>query len=91
MGVAVNLSLVSPAPILDCLDRCDRCGSRAYVWTILTFPSSATGELLWCRHHWLKHRDKVQLFVSVIVDESRELFKHVKDDKHWVEGKVGRP
>jgi hypothetical protein len=81
IGVTVSLAVVSPAPILDHADRCDRCGSRAYVWTILTFPSSATGELLWCRHHWLKHRDAVQTFVSVIVDESRQLFKHVEDDR----------
>jgi hypothetical protein len=81
-GVAVSLAVVSPAPILDHADRCDRCGSRAYVWTILTFPSSATGELLFCRHHWLQHRAKVQPFVSVIVDECRSLFKHVEDDKH---------
>lgn len=81
---------LSPAPILDCKDRCDRCGSQAYVWTILTFPSSATGELLWCRHHWLEHRETVRPFVSVIVDECRQLFKHIEDD-HWVEGKAGRP
>jgi hypothetical protein len=61
------------------------------VWTILTFPSSATGELLWCRHHWLEHRATVRPFVSVIVDECRQLFEHVKDDKHWIEGKgVGK-
>jgi hypothetical protein len=81
---------LAPAPILDHADRCDRCGSRAYVWTILVFPSTFTGELLWCRHHWLEHRDAVAPFIAVIVDESRQLFEHVKDDRHWVEGTAAR-
>ena len=79
----------APAPILDSADRCDRCSSRAYVWTILAFPKGVTGELLWCRHHWLKHREALSTHIAVIVDESRQLFEHVKDD-HWVEGKASR-
>lgn len=63
--------------VLDHADRCDRCRSRAYVYTILVF-GTFTGELFWCRHHWLKHREAVAPFVAAIADESRQLFEHIK-------------
>lgn len=72
----------APTPILTHADRCDRCGGRSYVWTILGFPGGFTGELLWCRHHWLKHREALAPNIRIIVDESHHLFKHVADDKH---------
>ena len=78
----MSIIAVASTPLLDHADRCDRCGSRAYVWTILRFPSGTVGELLHCRHHWLKHREAISEFVTVIVDESRQLFEHVRDDKH---------
>jgi len=87
-GVDVNLTGPVNAPILDHADRCDRCGSRAYVWTVLAFKTNI-GELFWCRHHWLKHREALGPHIGAMVNESRQLFEHVKDD-HWVEGKAAR-
>jgi hypothetical protein len=77
----MSIIAVASTPLLDHADRCDRCGSRAYVYTVLTFGAGKEpGELLFCRHHWLKHREAASPYVSVIVDESRQLFEHVKDD-----------
>lgn len=72
-----------PTPyVLDHSDRCDQCGARAYVHTILD-----GGSLYWCRHHWLKHQPILQPKALYINDETRALFEHIRDDGHWVEGK----
>jgi len=48
---AVDLESTEPAPGLELVDRCDRCGAAAF--RRATLPSGA--ELLMCRHHGLEH------------------------------------
>lgn len=72
-----------PTPyLLDHTDRCDKCGARAYVHTILE-----GGSLYWCRHHYLANHDALRGRVMYTNDETRALFEHIKDDGHWIEGK----
>jgi hypothetical protein len=80
LGVAVNLNGPSGAPILDAHDRCDRDGSRAYVWTVLVF-SSYIGELFWCRHCWMQNREALAPHIGAMVNETMQLHKHIKDDR----------
>lgn len=71
------------AYLLDHSDRCDRCGARAYVHTII----AAGGQLYWCRHHWVQYRRQLLAKSLYINDETRALFAGVKDDGHVVPGK----
>jgi hypothetical protein len=41
-----NVTITQQAPALNALDRCDRCGARAYFRVGLM-----SGELLFCGHH----------------------------------------
>jgi len=74
----------APAAALNASHRCDRCGSRAYVATILRDSEKLTagGELLWCNHHWRQHADALMPYLSALVDETSQLTMHVKDDGH---------
>ncbi|MCY1241700.1 hypothetical protein D9M72_546170 [compost metagenome] len=71
------------APILNHSHRCDRCGGRAYVVTVLHWSPKLRqgGELLWCRHHWNKHREALTPMIAVLVDETHQLTEHIRDDK----------
>lgn len=71
------------APILNAGHRCDRCGSRAYVATVIRWSPKLRqgGELLWCNHHWAKVREAITPLCSTIVDETYTLTKHIEDDK----------
>ncbi len=59
---------IAPAP-LTAVDRCDRCGARAYVRVVL--PGG--GELLFCAHHGRAHHDALRAVEASIQDETREL------------------
>lgn len=59
---------IAPAP-LTAVDRCDRCGARAYVRVVL--PGG--GELLFCAHHGRAHHDALRAAEASIQDETREL------------------
>jgi len=50
-------------------DRCDRCGARAAVRSVL--PGEA-GELLWCGHHWHEHGKAVREIEGVKVTDERD-------------------
>ena len=50
-------------------DRCDRCGSRAYVRA--TFPSGST--LLFCGHHGNEHRASLLVAGAGLHDETHLL------------------
>lgn len=76
----MNLNAGPNTPILDHADRCDRCGSRAYVWTVLAFRTYI-GELFFCRHHWLEHREALAPHIGAMVNETGQLHKHIKDDR----------
>jgi hypothetical protein len=59
---------------LSALDRCDACGSQAYVQTI-----GATGDLLFCAHHYEgilsneKAQEAMNRFAYQIIDERKQL------------------
>lgn len=55
-------------PSLTVHDRCDQCGSQAYV--LVTFTS---GSLLFCAHHWTKVRDKAEPLSILLQDETHKL------------------
>jgi hypothetical protein len=57
------------APTLTAVDRCDRCGARAYVRALLT----SGGELLFCAHHGREHLPKLQNLTTNIQDETDRL------------------
>jgi hypothetical protein len=60
---------VAPSPEFTALDRCDRCGARAYVRVEL--PSG--GELLFCAHHAREHADKLHQVAATIHDTTGTL------------------
>lgn len=54
--------------VLKATDRCDSCGSQAFVWV-----NGVAGDLLFCRHHFLKHEDKLREYAFEIVDETYKI------------------
>jgi hypothetical protein len=69
------------APVLNHSHRCDRCGSRAYVLTILVWGPN-DGELYWCAHHYNAHAEALRPLLAALIDERHTLTQHVKDDGH---------
>ena len=62
---------------LTALDRCDRCGSQAYVQIV-----GSTGELLFCAHHYNKivndpdSYTKMMGFMLAVLDERERLVEN---------------
>lgn len=62
---------------LTALDRCDRCGSQAYVQIV-----GATGDLLFCAHHYNKIVNdpngytKMMGFMLAVLDERERLVEN---------------
>lgn len=54
--------------VLTGADRCDQCGSQAYFLAIFD-----SGELYFCRHHFLKNEEGVREIAYHILDESSVL------------------
>jgi len=54
--------------ILTALDRCDRCGSQAWVKA-----TGVNGELLFCSHHYNKVKSNISTWAFEIVDETERL------------------
>lgn len=54
--------------VLNVSDRCDACGSQAFVWI-----NGVAGDLLFCRHHFLKNEDKLKEYAFEIVDETHKI------------------
>lgn len=65
--VTGTLTPTDERPALSSADRCDRCGAQAYVRVVL----AGGGELLFCRHHYTEHEDKLSA-VAIAVDDERE-------------------
>jgi hypothetical protein len=65
--VTGTLTSTEDRPTLSAADRCDRCGAQAYVRVVL----AGGGELLFCRHHYSEHEDKLTA-VAIAVDDERE-------------------
>jgi hypothetical protein len=59
---------IAPAP-LTAVDRCDRCGARAYIRVML--PGG--GELLFCAHHGRAHEAALRAQDADIHDETHAL------------------
>jgi hypothetical protein len=59
---------IAPLPI-TAVDRCDRCGARAYIR--VTLPGG--GELLFCAHHGRAHASALRARDAVIQDETERL------------------
>lgn len=49
-------------------DRCDACGAQAYVSV-----SMISGELLFCGHHYEKHKVALEKVVISVIDERKLL------------------
>jgi hypothetical protein len=58
-----------PAEPLTALDRCDRCGAKAYLRVTL----ASGGELLFCAHHGKKYEEGLRSIDAEIHDESDKL------------------
>ena len=54
--------------ILNAHDRCDSCGSQAFVWV-----NGVAGDLLFCRHHFFKYEEKLREYAFEIVDETYKI------------------
>ena len=57
-----------PKPQITAADRCDSCGSQAYVRVEI-----ANGELFFCAHHGRKHHEKLAGIAKSWHDESDRL------------------
>lgn len=65
----METAIEEPSYLLSAEDRCDACQAQAYVYVDFEF-----GDLMFCLHHWNKHKDKLSLhLVSEVVDESSKL------------------
>lgn len=53
---------------LTAADRCDACGSQAFV-----LAKGLSGELLFCRHHYLKSQDQIKAWAFEILDETEKI------------------
>jgi hypothetical protein len=49
---------------LKVIDRCDQCGAQAFVIVKLL-----SGELMFCGHHYNKHKDKLNNEAYEVIDE----------------------
>jgi hypothetical protein len=56
---------------LSANDRCDRCGSQAYLRVGLAYGA----ELLFCAHHGRQHGDRLRDVAIFIQDESDRLIE----------------
>ena len=68
-GGEPTMTEVTMDPTLTAIDRCDRCGARAYLRVFLR----SGGELLFCAHHARQHREKLTEVASRIQDETDRL------------------
>ena len=60
---------VEPEFYLTALDRCDTCQAQAYY-----LVGFLVGELLFCRHHYLKNETKLVKESFKVIDESARLY-----------------
>lgn len=54
--------------VLNTSDRCDRCNGQAFFWV-----NGVAGDLLFCRHHFLKYEDAIRSYAFEVVDETHKL------------------
>lgn len=54
--------------VINVSDRCDRCGGQAFFWV-----NGVSGDLFFCRHHFLKHEDAIRAYAFEVIDETYKL------------------
>lgn len=54
--------------VIKVADRCDACGSQAFVWV-----NGVSGDLFFCGHHFAKHEDKLREYAFEIIDERNKI------------------
>ena len=57
------------AESLNALDRCDRCGAKAYLRVTL----ASGGELLFCAHHGKKYEESLRKVAVDVLDETDKI------------------
>lgn len=57
-----------PDYVITTEDRCDACGTQAYVYVALE-----SGDLLFCFHHWNEHKSAITSSATEVIDESKKL------------------
>lgn len=57
--------------LLTAFDRCDRCGSQAWVKA-----TGVNGELLFCAHHYHKSESNIKEWAFEIIDERERLVEN---------------
>jgi hypothetical protein len=50
--------------VINISDRCDSCGSLAYVWA-----NGVKGDLFFCAHHFNKYEQAIRNYSFEIIDE----------------------
>ena len=68
---------VEPEFYLTALDRCDTCQAQAYY-----LVGFLVGELLFCRHHYLKNETKLVKESFKVIDESARLYPAREVEDH---------
>jgi len=78
------MSAVVESYLLTAADRCDRCGSQAFVEVLLSISKRLKrgGILQLCAHHADQYLDDIKPLASTIFDERYRLAEAIKDDKH---------
>lgn len=64
----MNTMTEERSDVLKNTDRCDRCDSQAFIWV-----NGVSGDLLFCRHHFLKYEDAIRAYAFEIVDETYKI------------------
>ena len=54
--------------VINAADRCDRCGGQAFFWV-----NGVSGDLFFCRHHFLKYEDAIRSYAFEVIDETYKL------------------
>ena len=67
--MADSLAPTLTLPVLNALDRCDRCGAQAYVLVELEGGSN----LLFCGHHWGTHESALAPQARRVINELHKL------------------
>lgn len=62
------MSTEEKTDVINVSDRCDRCNGQAFFWV-----NGVSGDLLFCRHHFLKYEDAIRAYAFEVIDETHKL------------------
>lgn len=54
--------------VINVSDRCDKCGGQAFFWV-----NGVSGDLFFCRHHFLKYENAIRAYAFEVIDETYKL------------------